>query len=111
MRRRLGLFADLGKAAADDIAAVLDPRYPANRERKLSAVGQFQFDALAVKERRGVQNADPAARYIARQHIAHLHRLVLAPVWRMDCRDRQRAEIMPTEFAILRTPLWNGCSR
>src|SRR3954447_25873941 len=99
-----GLLAELsnfGKAAANHVAAMLHPRDPANGERKFAAVGKFQIDALALKEGRGMQNAKPSARDIPRQHEAHVRRLVLAPVGRIDRRDRQRTEIVATKFAIV----------
>src|SRR5439155_27063458 len=103
--RLLAKFGDLGKTAADDIAAMVDSRYPANRHGEFPAVGELQIDALAMKEWRGMQDANSTARDISRQDVAHLHRLVLAPIGRMDRRNRQRAEGMAAKFAILRTPL------
>src|SRR5207248_3583023 len=97
----LAEIADFCEAAADGVLAVVDPRDPANRQREFAAVGELKVDALRVKERRGMEDADPAARDVPRQHVAHLERLVFASLGRMDRRDRQHAEIVAAKLAIL----------
>ena len=59
---RLGLLyaSDLIEPAADEEAAVGDAGDAPNGKRQLAAIGELQIDALALKQRLGVQEAEAA---------------------------------------------------